>query len=438
MKSNLGFPASTHIAVAAPRHSMRRSRMRISSLPAILFIVSVATFVQSFFIVKAFFLALFLVTATAEAATRKLSPLYPRLGSFYFCVSLVGILGALVGFASNQSDYLMANYDALRLYVVWSIVILIALSLLRSQQSVASLHIAIVIAGILISATNLFAIADHMWSLNAIPDGVRQEMHLHVGIHDGYVRINSINIGALFVIVPYLLSIQFRKDARPSNSRITKLSLVLCLCVAVLSGRRALWIIIALTPFLILLFSVLSNSLHLVTTRKRQLLYGYALLAVTAVGLLVALPAPVAEGSGSLAHIRDSFSSEDERAKQMPYLIQGFAESPILGSGFGAYAGYQRSEERPWSYELTYHQMLFNIGIVGTSALVILFSLHFVFVIGLLRRFQQESLVPFSLLVGLCALFIGAYSNPYLRSFDYLFLVGFLPYLSTFTKGFES
>jgi O-antigen ligase len=145
----------------------------------------------------------------------------------------------------------------------------------------------------------------------------------------------------------------------------------------------------------------------------------------------------VGSESGAVTRLKEAFSSEDERTIQKPYLIDAFAQAPLLGSGFGGYAGYQRNEEKPWTYELTYHTMLFNLGIVGTGLLLALFSVYFASVIKLLRRFKSQSAVPFGLLVGVCCLLLGAYSNPYLGGFDALFFVGLLPYLSTFESGFD-
>jgi hypothetical protein len=152
-------------------------------------------------------------------------------------------------------------------------------------------------------------------------------------------------------------------------------------------------------------------------------------------GTASVLPAEIQEDS--IRYLKAAFSAQDERTIQRGYLFDGFAESPVLGSGFGAYAGYLRNEERPWTYELTYHQMLFNVGVVGVGFLGALFSLCLVLVIRLLRRFKDGSAIPFGLLVGFCSLLIGAYSNPYFASFDFLFFVGLLPYLSTFQLGFD-
>ena len=162
----------------------------------------------------------------------------------------------------------------------------------------------------------------------------------------------------------------------------------------------------------------------------------YTMAAVALLGVRVVRREAMPE-MGYVNRFQQAFSSEDERTIQKPYLIESFKESPMLGSGFGAYAGYLRNEERPWTYELTYHQMLFNLGIIGVAVLGSLFSLYFLLVVRILRQYKNGSAIPFSILVGFCCLLLGAYSNPYLRSFDYLFFAGLLPFLSTFRLGFD-
>jgi hypothetical protein len=104
--------------------------------------------------------------------------------------------------------------------------------------------------------------------------------------------------------------------------------------------------------------------------------------------------------------------------------------------GFGAAVGYQRSADRPWIYELTYYQMLLHAGLLGVAILGVLILSYGVFITSILRTYKHESAIPFGLIVGVISLLIGANSNPYLASFDLLFFVGFLPYLSTFRRGF--
>jgi hypothetical protein len=400
-----------------------------------MFVASIATLVQSYVLVKLFFLALFLVTAIVSVALRKVRlVVHLRLVLFYLWIGVAGIVWAIVGLL-HPGNYVQGVFDALRLYVTWSAAFVVLYTLLRAEPSLGLLHAALVLSAILISVINLVGLADQIGSWGLISESVRQELELNVGIYVGYIRITSNNIGPLFLIVPYLLSLQFRADADWSNSMLTKLALVLSLILAAASGRRALWLVVALTPCTILRLSSLTGSYGLIKFAGRRFLLVYAVAAVVGLSVVMLVPQRMPE-LGFLVHLNEAFSSEDERTIQKPYLIDGFKESPVLGSGFGAYAGYLRNDERPWTYELTYHELLFNMGIVGTAFLGALFFLYFVLVIRLLRRFKDGSAIPFGLLIAFCSLLLSSYSNPYLGSFDYIFFAGLLPYLSTFRQGF--
>jgi len=408
----------------------------MASLPAVMFVASIATLVQSYVFVKLFFLVLFLVTAIVSVALRKTGfVVQRRLVLFYLWIGVAGIVWAIVGLL-HPGNYVQGVFDALKLYVAWSAVFVVLYALLRAEPSLGLLHSALVLSAILISVINLVGLADQIGSWGLISESIRDELELRVGIHDGYIQITSNNISALFIIVPYLLSLQFRADAGKTNSALMKLALVLSLVVVAVSGRRALWIVVALTPCTILFLSSLAGSYGLLKLAGRRFLLVCVITAVAGLSVVVLLPERLPE-LGSLDRLSEAFSSEDERTIQKPYLIDGFKESPLLGSGFGAYAGYLRSYERPWTYELTYHTLLFNTGIVGTAFLGTLFSLYFALVIRLLRRIKDGSAIPFGLLVGFCSLLIGAYSNPYFGSFNVLFFAGLLPYLATFRQGFD-
>ena len=170
---------------------------------------------------------------------------------------------------------------------------------------------------------------------------------MNIGIHDGYIQITSHNIGMLFVIVPYLLSLQLRTDAGEANSGLAKLALVLSLILTVVSGRRALWIAVALTPFIVLLLSWAAGSYNRLRGRARRLLAAYCVASGIGLAAWSTLAVPLEEYQ-TVRHFQDAFSAEDERTIQKGYLVNAFRNAPLLGSGYGAYGGYRRSEDRPW------------------------------------------------------------------------------------------
>ena len=406
------------------------------TVPAVMMIASMATLTRSYVAIKLSFLALFLLASMVSVflGTKRLV-VYPRLVWFYLWIGLAGVAWAFVG-VLHPGNYVQGDLDAFRLYVVWSAAFVVLYMLLRAGPSLHVMHNAIVIAGILIPLINLAGFYDEFTGMGLISDGIRQELEMEIGFWHGYPQFNSSNISAMFVIAPYLLSLQFRADAGRSNSVLTKLALLLSLILVVVSGRRALWIVVALTPCTILLLSRFVDSYGLMRVWAKRFLVVCGAGGVLGMSMLLILPESGAD-VGVIPRIKYAFSSDDERAIQGPYLIRAFMKSPILGSGFGGYAGYERNDLRPWTYELTYQRMLFNMGIVGTAFLLTVFSVYLLFVLKLLRRFKDGSAIPFGLLVAFCSLLVGAYSDPYFSGFDTLFFGGLLPYLSTFGRGFD-
>ena len=401
----------------------------------VLFVASMATLVQSFVAVKLAFLALFVVSAIVDDRFRRKRAVYMQLIFFYLSLFAVGIVWAFVGFL-NPAAYEAGVMDALRLYCLWSVAFLVLYTLLRSRPSLQLLHKALVLAGIMISAINFAGLADQIGGWGLFSEDLRKELDQYIGIYDGYIQITSQNIGSLFFIVPYLVTLQFRADAAEANSALTKLSLALCLIVVLISGRRGLLLVVGLTPCVIVLVSAVSGSFDLMKAGARRFLSGYTALIVVGIGIVTILPESVLH-LAYVDRLTEAFSSDDERTIQKPYLIEAFKREPIVGSGFGAAAMYLRNDERPWTgYELTYYQLLFNLGIVGMTVLAALFLSYLIMAIRNFRRFKDGSAVPFGLFIAFVSLLIGAYSNRYLGSFDLLFYVGLLPYLSTFRRGF--
>ncbi|MDX2207518.1 MAG: hypothetical protein SFU57_07730 [Gemmatimonadales bacterium] len=405
----------------------------LSAVPAVLFIVSMMTFVQAFIVLKLCFLVAFLATASVDIARAHRLLVHVRLLTFYLIISFAGLVWSLIGLF-NPGTYNQGVFDAARLYVVWSAAFVLLYSLLRTGQTLALMHRAFVLSGLLIPLLNFAGIADAYFGLNLIPFSLRTALELNVGIYDGYIQISSQNIGSMFLIAPYLVTSVLRTEPAAGLPRLTRLSLLLSVILVAASGRRALWLVFAITPVVIITLALVTRHFAHFSRRGRILLIAWTSTAVTAVGVVAVQPER--SETSVVGRIQEAFSAQDERSLQKPYLIGGFKEAPFLGSGFGAYAGYSRSEQRPWTYELTYHKLLFNLGFIGTAILATLVFSYLCLVITTLREHQARSAIPFGLVVAFLSLLLGAYSNPYFGSFDFLFFVGLLPYLSTFQKGF--
>ena len=392
----------------------------------------ILTIPRSFLVVKLVFLALFVVAQGAALLHARRVRIYPSVLAFYGLVAAIGAGWSIVGMINGGAPG--GIVDSVRLWVAWSIAYAAIVILLRNGDALRSFHWAMVASGILVSLLNVVGLLDAWWQTGWIGAGVREELDLAVGFHDGYFRIMSHNIGSLFFIVPYLAAIQWRRDCAFRNGPLTKLSLLLSLVVAILSGRRALWLGVAAVPLIIEALARVSGSVEQLKRKARIATAFLALLGASAV-LIFSVARTVRDAdAGAAGYLSSAFSAEDERSVQSAYLLQKFVQYPVMGTGFGVGAGYVRNEERPWIYELTYHQILFNFGVVGSALLLALFAAYLALASSVIRRGGRDAGTAFCLMTGFFAFLLGAYSNPYLGSFDFLVVIATLPLLSTFAE----
>lgn len=389
------------------------------------------TFPRSFIVIKLVLLVLFVISYFIYS--RKIKIFYEII-IFYSIVALIGIIWSIIGIVNGGS--LQGVFDNFRLYFFWSFMYMFIFTIIRNEEDIEILHWAIVYSGILIFLINLFGLANYYYDLGLISEELTKKLVMNIGIHKGYIQITSHNIGSLFFIVPYLISVNFRRDSEKIKSSLTKISLICAILIAVLSGRRALWLVVFFSPIIIATLTYITGSKDFMKNSFKRVVRLYIIGSLLLVLGIVFLFQNKSFENASLNHIKAAFAATDLRSIQKGFLIDGFLDYPIMGSGFGMKAGIIRSEEATWLYELTYHQMLFNFGIIGSLLLLFLYLLYLSYVILLIRRNKNESFIAFSILIGFFSFLIAAYSNPYFGSFDCLLYIGMLPFLTTYGKGY--
>ena len=252
-----------------------------------------------------------------------------------------------------------------------------------------------------------------------------------VGIHEGYSQITSHNIGMLSFLIPLFISVIIHNDLILfKKSWIIKYLVFLSAIAAILSGRRVLLINIFLSPFLIGIISKMVSPK--LSQKTSKYISAYSIIFIT-VALLCAFL--LASFTGwDIDNFSDRMSiftegGDDVRKDQGNSLIESFLESPLIGKGPGVGVGLLRSFERSWSYELTYHLLLHNLGLVGFTLFFAPYVAIFNRVIKLTRSnydhtlHKHDTLWPLHLLSGSIGMMIASGSNPYLYSFDFFLAI---------------
>ncbi len=225
------------------------------------------------------------------------------------------------------------------------------------------------------------------------------------GYNPGGFRV-FIGNQVLFVVATALLLAELA-SLGPSRMRVGGLALLIA--GTYLSHTRGIWLgmVIVCTGVLLAVFW------RDVDARRQRLI-----LRIAAGAFLLA----AAIGVGMLfgAVHRPSFlgdSSAGQRATQAPKLWDAFKQNPVWGDGLGAVVRprYVRDPAAPWSYELTYLQLLFQMGVLGLLAVL---ALPLAVVRRGLREAGKGALRPQPLAgaMAILGILVASATNPYLLS----------------------
>lgn len=343
-------------------------------------------------------------------------PYYAVFGSMTIIFSFIGLL------RGNPEE---AIFDSIRLYFVFMWIYFILALYISNTNYQKHIDQIFCISAIGISATAFYTLLNSLYSLNWISDDVASEMLLEVGIREGYIQMNNVNVGMFTFIIPYLLS---RIIIDRINAGYTLIfCLVLSVVAAILASRRIVIIVFFLAPILTYVISRVIGIRKHEVLKRAFLFYLSVCLGITLLSLYFYNYFPAAY-EGFVHRLADVFTKDETSPRQEQHvaLLQGFFNYPLFGSGFGGLVDSIRSEERPWTFELTYSRILFNSGIIGFSLLSAFYIYYVVATLGKIKRSDHKTIyVP--LLVGFFCVLIASASNPYLSSFDFIFVLSIIP-----------
>jgi hypothetical protein len=249
------------------------------------------------------------------------------------------------------------------------------------------------------------------------------------GNYGGYIEFRTYGLTTVMYGFPFVLSlILVRREEFRGLRKIGIYLLLLAIVLAALgSGRRAFWLVMLLTPFIILPFLQLS-SCRLKPVPFLSLTFKSAVLAILMItGVITAIGLdPIALLGNFVSAFQGQEASSSVRFLQAASLWGAFTESPLIGHGLGSTVDVVRSHDTPWAYELSYLALLMNVGFVGFlvyTGAVVWIALKG---IQLSLRNPEFAKLFIPLITALCAFLIMNATNPYLAKFDYLWVI-FLP-----------
>jgi hypothetical protein len=250
-----------------------------------------------------------------------------------------------------------------------------------------------------------------------------------VGFYGGYMEFSLFCLTSLNFAVPFLVAaVLDRGESRPMVPRVA-LWLVLALGViaVLLSGRRGIWIGVAISPFVTL-------ALRWFLPRVGRAGFNWGVpIKIAAIAAVVALGFNWAysfEWSRIQAYFTSAlFDSPDAELRQIMFrrLRDGWLQSPVVGFGIGAgLSDFVRSYDQPWAYELSYMALLYQTGLVGITLYAGAVLWIYLTGIRMIRAGHRFSSYVVPVLTGMTSFLIANATNPYLAKYDYLWVI-FLP-----------
>jgi len=379
--------------------------------------------------IKAALLALVVGGILVAGAVSARFPLAPGIAVGALGFSAFGLVSVYTGVLAGAPGALaMAN-----VYVTWPLVYTVLVAGAGHDGVLRGLSRVLVLSAAAISAYSIIYV---LWEAGWWPDALYYavDQGQAIGFHGTYIEFNLYSISSLLFLVPYLVGalFVFPRDSAPVSRPLLWAALVVSLTTVLLTGRRALLVLVPMAPMFALMFRAWLTPAFKRSSRRMVRRAWWAALAL-GVGLVVVVTAFGALAPAGFADMVASgfrFNTDPvamTRRDQFLALLAGWMEHPMLGSGHGAPApGVIRSIETPWSYELTYVALLYHTGLVGLA----LYSAGVAWIFLASRRIARggwpgaPGLV--AALVGTASFLVANATNPYLEKYDYIWVL-FLP-----------
>lgn len=310
-------------------------------------------------------------------------------------------------------------------FLIWPLLYMIFMIKCKSINIIYNLFKVIVYGGVIVLCTNALFFINQAFIGNGLLSNLAEILGYTYGIYDGFTEYYSQSQSYLpFFLYFSVTLLLIPHDRMNISNKWLIIMVVMSLILILLSGRRAMWLVVGVLPFELIgimrIVNLKTNSLLKVITISCIMIFvlGYAIISFLDFDFIY-------------AELLTSFDFETndsnfERTMQYKSLLEDFCNNPILGNGIGFVSSYIRTPDKPWEYELTYNYLLASFGIVGI--LIMSFTYLFVIIRGIkiVRRIGLYSDLLLPALSGVFVMLIINASNPYLLKFDFLWIY-FLP-----------
>jgi hypothetical protein len=334
----------------------------------------------------------------------------------------------LIGLFNNAPGALRVG----TVYVLWPILYIFFIGLHSQPKQIAVYFKIIVTGSIVVSLMGIMLVLDGLLNLNLGLLNLLKNQGGAFGLHGKNIEYRLNNMTTAIYAFPFLTALVLLPRKNFPLEKIWKLIIWLALgltfVTALISGRKAFWLIVALSP-LVAMFFIWITAVHrhfykiLIIGGIVGAIFVFFVITTLDIDLLM-IWEKFKEGF-EFSNVQNVSASA--RKDQFFALINEWQQTPFFGAGHGASApGSIRDADRTWAYELTYVALLFHVGIFGF--MIYSASIFWVFIKGIKIMTRTSSSVGFFIpaLSALLCFLVANITNPYLEKFDYLWTI-FLP-----------
>ncbi len=369
--------------------------------------------------VKAVFLIFIFILVCSKIASERSVFLCPQIGFLLLMCMAVGFFSFARGLYFGAPGAMRSE----TVMLLWPFVFTILISAIRTVDHLVLISKIIVISTLLTCFfIGVFLLQSMAFVPHVIPDFMGK---LNFANYNGYVQVVIPQVFTLVCVTPFIISLLMcKREGSFLSKKNIGFVLFFCILCALLSGRRALLVILPAAYIWIVFVGALFEK-ERAYLLKRALFLIIILLCVTLIAPKLFSIFNVT-GANTFNYALTSFNFTDNASNQIRVtefypLLEGWLQHPFLGSGQGAaLTTITRSATQPWDYELFYMQLLFQMGLLGflTYAIAILWLFKKSFEI--LKK-TNNAIFKNITLAGMTSLFFFLIANlgdPYFGIFD--------------------
>jgi len=394
----------------------------------LVFLMLVFPMVPELFYVKVVLLIIILVSVAIATLKTGQEGIHTSIVLWTLSLSVLGSVFILEGFVAGMA----AAGQLVPLYVIWPLIYAAMIAGVRNERILSDLLTTFVVATISIG---IYSMAYTLTETGILPESRVSDLIFSdrqaFALQDGWVQMLYPGLNPLLFLVPFSLALLVASPESLRGLRLARIwlwtAVALGLVAAILSGRRALYLVTLTAPLFIFIFASfrLKAERRLTWKSLTRVSLLVVILLTICVASLNAVYGITAAGIAERFSLGFNFNptSENpettERRAQFHALLRSWMENPLLGSGYGAPAyGSIRDDVSPYNYELTYLALLHQTGLIGFAGygagIIWIYWMGF----RIMRAGGPLSALMLACLVGMSSFLIANATNPYFGSFE--------------------